>query len=217
MGGMSAGANNGPTTAGPSVHTPVAQPGAQGTVTIGVSFDIPADLAERVSAARHEVGDPFASLVRPHITLLPPTPVREKLLIGVLDHLYRVFSRTAAFDVVLRGTDTFRPVSPVVFLPLVEGGRRCSRLAAEVRSGPLDVELAFPYHPHVTVAQNVDDEALDAAAAKLADVNKRFTARGARVDLQQSDGSWSPHSAFEFSASAKAPRRGFLRRPPRRR
>ena len=117
----------------------------------------------------------------------------------------------------LRGADTFRPVSPVVFLPLAEGARRVSKLAAEVRTGPLDVELMFPYHPHVTVAHNVSDPALDAAAAKFADLDRRFTVSGARVDLLNEDGTWSPHSAFDFNGAEAASRPRFLRRAPRQR
>ena len=68
----------------------------------------------------------------------------------------------------LRGTGTFRPVSPVVFVPLVQGIGECERLEARCASGPLDRELPFPYHPHVTVAHDVAHPALDAVYEELA-------------------------------------------------
>jgi hypothetical protein len=43
----------------------------------------------------------------------------------------------APFEVHLRGSATFRPVSPVVFVPLVRGISECERVEAQVRSGPL--------------------------------------------------------------------------------
>ena len=44
----------------------------------------------------------------------------------------------------------------------------CERLEAQVRSGPLQRELKFPYHPHVTVAHDLPEEALDRAFDGLA-------------------------------------------------
>ena len=51
------------------------------------------------------------------------------------------------FVVRLRGTGTFRPVSPVVFVAVAEGISGCEQLAAAVRRGPLDVELCLPLPP----------------------------------------------------------------------
>ena len=178
------------------------------SVTIGVTIDVPEPLATRVAEVRRDSDDPLAATVRPHVTLLPPTLVPDSDLVGVLDHLYRVFARTVPFLVRLSGTDTFRPKTPVVYIPLLEGGRNCAKLAASVRSGPLDVELAYPYYPHVTVAHNVSDEALDAAQAALADVEFEFYVTHVRLDVQRADGSWSPHTTFEFSVSATSRRSG---------
>ena len=58
-------------------------------------------------------------------------------------HLAAVAASVAPFEVVLRGTASFRPVSPVVYVPLVEGGEQCGRLEQLVRSGPLAREVAF--------------------------------------------------------------------------
>lgn len=189
------------------------------TVTIGVTIDVPDPLGSRVARARRDSGDPLAQTVRPHVTLLPPTPVAAEDFVPVLDHLYRVFSRTVPFTVLLRGTATFRPKTPVVYIPLLAGGRTCAKLAAAVRSGPLDVQLAYPYYPHVTVAHNVSDEALDEASRALAETDFEFLVSQVRLDVQRPDGSWSPHTTFEFSASAgarRSPRRGLAARLRRR-
>ena len=75
----------------------------------------------------------------------------------------------SAFEVHLRGTGTFRPVSPVVFVSLVQGISQTEQLAAAVRSGPLDVDVEFPFHPHVTVAHHLTDEQMDRAFDELAE------------------------------------------------
>ena len=85
---------------------------------------------------------------------------------AVDEHLAAVAARHAPFVVKLRGTATFRPVSPVVFVQLVEGvaGLRAASRRASGR-GCSTQELRFQYHPHVTVAHEVPDDQLDAAFA----------------------------------------------------
>ena len=74
----------------------------------------------------------------------------------------------------LSGTGTFRPLSPVVFVQVVEGAEACARLQQQVRdsSGPVARELAFPYHPHVTVAHGISEEAMDHAFEALAEYER---------------------------------------------
>ena len=69
---------------------------------------------------------------------------------------------------VLSGTGTFRPVSPVVFVQVSRGIAHCEALERAVRSGPVERTLDFPYHPHVTVAHHLDEAALDRAFESLA-------------------------------------------------
>jgi 2'-5' RNA ligase len=61
----------------------------------------------------------------------------------------------------LRGAASFRPVSPVVFVPLVAASPTASASRARSAPGPLARELKFPYHPHVTVAHDLGEDALD--------------------------------------------------------
>ena len=63
----------------------------------------------------------------------------------------------------------------MVFVSLVEGISQCEQLADAVRRGPLDVDLDFPYHPHVTVAHHLPDDRLDLAFTELADFECQFT------------------------------------------
>ncbi len=56
--------------------------------------------------------------------------------------------------------------------------------------------LDFPYHPHVTIAHHLDDQALDEAFEGLADF--RATFRVAAVDLYEhgEDGVWRVARTF---------------------
>ena len=86
-----------------------------------------------------------------------------------LEHLRAVTAAAEPFDMVLSGTGTFRPVSPVVFVQVSRGIPSCEALERAVRSGPVERPLDFPYHPHVTVAHHLDEAALDRAFESLAD------------------------------------------------
>ncbi len=141
--------------------------------TIGVAVAIPEPWASELQNYRTSVGDDTASMIPTHITLVPPTEVPGELA-AIEAHL-RVGGRHAQpFCVHLRGTGTFRPVSPVVFVSLVEGISQCEQLADVVRRGPLATELAFPYHPHVTVAHHLPDDQLDLAFEGLAGFECEF-------------------------------------------
>jgi 2'-5' RNA ligase len=147
---------------------------------------------------REKLGDPNAAAIPPHITLLPPTALGDDDLPEVEEHLRLVAAGEEPFDIHLRGSSTFRPVSPVVFVPLVEGISGCERVESKVRSGPLARELAFPYHPHVTVAHDVGDELLDRAFVALASYDVSFRVWGFTLFEQGPDKVWRPQRDFPF-------------------
>lgn len=142
--------------------------------TVGVVIDVPAPHAEVISAACRSWPDFDARGVPPHITIVAPVTVDDDVLPAVEDHVRAACAATAPFRMTLRGTGTFRPASPVVFLAVAEGISQCEGLEQRVRCGPLAVDLRFPYHPHVTVAAEVADETLDRAFRELADYRAEF-------------------------------------------
>ena len=144
--------------------------------TIGVAVPIPEPWATQLQDYRTSLGDLTATLIPTHITLIPPTEVEEADLAGIEEHLAAVAATVRSFTVHLRGTGTFRPVSPVVFVTVAQGIGGFEGLADSVRTGPLDVELDYPYHPHVTVAHHLGDDVLDRAFAELADFECVFPA-----------------------------------------
>ena len=168
--------------------------------TIGVAVAIPEPWATELQDYRESVGDTTASMIPTHITLVPPTEVPGELA-DIESHLAEAAAAVDAFSVHLRGTGTFRPVSPVVFVTLVEGVSQCSELAEAVRRGPLDVELAFPYHPHVTVAHHLDDPQLDQALTELADFECEFPVEAFHLYVHDRDVGWRPTRDFSLGAA----------------
>jgi 2'-5' RNA ligase len=169
--------------------------------TIGVSVAIPEPWASDLQSYRASIGDDQASMIPTHITLVPPTVVASEVMDDVERHLEQVSARQSAFRVHLRGTGTFRPVSPVVFVAVVEGISQCEELAEAVRRGPLDVDLAFPYHPHVTVAHDLPELALDKAFGELSDFECEFSVEEFHLYVHDEDEGWRPTRDFSLRAA----------------
>ncbi len=169
-----------------------------GDVTIGVAVAIPPPYASELQRWRAEFGDPFADAIPPHVTLLPPTRVAEDRLDDVREHLGRAAQDHHPFTMTLRGTGSFRPVSPVVFVQVAAGISECERVERQVRSGVLKRDLSFYYHPHVTVAHDLEDGALDRAFAELSDYEASFPVDGFSLYRHGSDGVWREEVVFGF-------------------
>jgi 2'-5' RNA ligase len=164
--------------------------------TIGVSIAVPDPWGSELQQYRISLGDESARHIPTHVTLLPPLQVADDGMEGVVSHLRGVAARSAAFRMHLRGTGTFRPVSPVVFVGVVEGISRCEQLAAEVRRGPLAVEKTFPYHPHVTVAHHLPEESLDKAFSDLGSYDAAFDVEDVWMYLHDERSGWRPSESF---------------------
>lgn len=165
--------------------------------TIGVAIAIPEPYATELQTHRASFGDPQAKSIPTHVTLVPPTGVDEALD-GVAEHLARVAGQHGRFRLRLRGTATFRPVSPVVFVNVTEGISECEMLAHEMRQGPLAQQLAFPYHPHVTVAHHLSESALDLAYETLADYDCAFVVESFDMFVHGDDGVWRTIADFSL-------------------
>ena len=164
--------------------------------TIGVAVAVPEPYGSELQRYRASFGDPQADAVPTHVTLLPPTEVDSTRIPEIERQLAEVAARHPAFRIHLRGTATFRPVSPVVFVVVTEGISACELLAGDVRSGPLRRELTFPYHPHVTVAHDVDDTALDKAFEVLSDYDCTFDVDAFHLYVHGQDEVWRPYRSF---------------------
>lgn len=164
--------------------------------TIGVVVAIPSPHREAIDAARERY-EPAASDLPAHVTILAPIDVDAEAMPAVESHLARVASGTRPFRLTLRGTGTFRPVSPVVFVAVADGISACEQLETRVRSGDMAVETRYPYHPHVTLAHDVPEPVLDRAFAELADFEASMDV--ASVGLYEYlDGRWHLVREFPF-------------------
>jgi 2'-5' RNA ligase len=170
--------------------------------TIGVSLAVPEPWGGHLQEFRVVNGDAQGATIPTHITLVPPVEVDPQLLSEVERHLAMVAAAARAYDVHLRGSGTFRPVSPVVFVNLVEGISQTEQLAKDCRRGPLELQLDFPYHPHVTVAHVEDDDLLDRAFVELAAFDCTFTVDAFHLYVHDPDLGWKATRDYALTGLA---------------
>lgn len=170
-----------------------------------MAIPIPDPYGLELQRWRESFGDPLARSIPTHITLLPPTAVDGTALADIEEHLRVIAEGERGFPMRLRGTATFQPVSPVVFVAVAEGIGSCERVEGKVRSGPLTLELPFPYHPHVTVAHHLPEEVLDRAFKELADYEAHFSVWGFSLYEHGPDGVWRPQRDFAFGTGGAGP------------
>lgn len=166
---------------------------------VGVTIPIPDPLAGELEAWRASFGDPMA-VVPPHITLITTTPATD--WDQTIDHVRAVAQQQQPFSVRLSSTGSFRPVSPVVFLKLAEGFDECMDLHAKLQTGPLERDLEFPFHPHVTVAHDVSEAGLDAAVEELHTFEAAFEVRSLGLYEHVTSGLWKLREEICFGEVA---------------
>jgi len=168
-------------------------------ITIGVALPIPEPFLAELGAYRERFGDPLAHAIVAHITLVPPVQVPDEAHLAlVVRHLEEAAAARRPFPVVLAGAGTFRPISPVVFVPLVEGEEQVRATEAAVRRGPLDRPLQFPFHPHVTVAHDLEQDWLDQAFEVMQSYRAAFEVTSLGLFVQGGDGVWRLRVEFPF-------------------
>lgn len=174
------------------------KPPAGDRVTVGVALPIPEPWGPRLHRARLEYGETRAEHIPAHVTLMPPTVTSHERVDVLLEHLTQVANDNPPFQVVLRGTGTFRPVSQVVFIQVAQGVSSCEQLERAVRSGPVSRPLDFPYHPHVTVLHDEPAQVLDQAFEEMAEFTASFVAQEFVAYVHHGDEVWRPLVTYQL-------------------
>lgn len=156
--------------------------------SLGVIISMPSTLAAELSAWRESFGGPEAAAIPAHITLVSGRAAGSWM--EAADYVREVARSAAPFKISLRGTGTFMPISPVVFLNLVEGVQECVELHEQLLAGPVEHLLEFDFHPHLTVAHDLDIESMALAEIEMADFSADFLVSSIGL-YDYSHGGWS--------------------------
>ena len=167
---------------------------------LGVVVRLPEPLGIHVQAWRRALGDPAAERVAPHLTLVPPQTVAARDLDRAAHLVGRVAAAAVPFLVELAGTGTFLPDSPVAYLAVREDGSALRALEAALQESPLD-RRTHPFHPHVTVAQDLPADRIEAVAAELAGFRAAFPVRELALLREEADKVWRPMATAAVGSS----------------
>jgi 2'-5' RNA ligase/GNAT superfamily N-acetyltransferase len=172
---------------------------------------LPEPVGSAVDVLRRALGADDVERLPSHLTLVPPVNVGDDDMGSGLDLLRDAAERTSPFLLKLGPPRTFLPTNPVLFLEVGGDASPVDKLRDKIFRPPLERNLTWPFHPHVTLLDNGDEAKIRAAVDALADV--RFECVIDRVHLLREaneDGvrSWHPIAEATFGGSSVVGRGG---------
>ena len=151
---------------------------------------VPPPAAAEIVGIQRALGSPLR--VAPHVTLVPPVNVPADRLDEVLDKLKRVAARFSSVHLSLGPAATFWPATPVVYLAVGGDVDDVARLRTAVATGPLDRPDAWPFVPHVTLAEDTDPEVIPGLVRGLAGFQADVVVERVHVLLEGEGRIWEP-------------------------
>jgi len=112
-----------------------------------------------------------------HLTVLPPRPFTGNIP-AAIDSLLDKAADFAPFEVTLGEIHVF-PVSNVIYLGIEHGEEAIRSLHTRLNVGILEYCCMYPFHPHITIAQDFDTAYVDALAEKASRIWSTW--KGART------------------------------------
>lgn len=97
--------------------------------------------------------------LRAHVTILPPRPLSSDPE-PAWESIRKLATQFAPFEIQLGNIDLL-PVSDVIYVRIAAGGEAMQRMHDAMSTGPLAYQEEFPYHPHVTLGQELKPDEVD--------------------------------------------------------
>lgn len=130
------------------------------------------ELRDFVDGFRKRLNPNFAGWLA-HVSILPPRPLQA----AQKEAVQAIQSRCAQwepFQVGIDGVATFWPVKGVVYLSLSFGSQLLVELHDALNCGGLECVEPYPYVPHVTIAQELDEAGMHAVLEDVSCQWSRF-------------------------------------------
>ena len=180
---------------------------------LGVVLLVPQPLATQVDGLRRALGDRSLGRVEPHITLVSPVNVNERDLPTAFSVVRKAAATVPPLNLHLGPVTTFAPVNPVPYLrvsgvsPWIDA---LERLRLACLQGPLERPPQHEFIPHVTLAESLATERLDAAVGVLADFAADVTFDVVHVLAELPGRIWRPVADARLGEAAATIGRGSL-------
>jgi 2'-5' RNA ligase len=121
-------------------------------------------LASFLDRLRHDFNPD--SRARAHLTVLPPRPL-VAAPVDAWDELKERLQDVQPFEVELGDVEMF-PETSVIYVSIKTGYCELERLHTALNIGQIGFQETLPYHPHITLAQQLPPEAVAAVAETAA-------------------------------------------------
>ena len=121
---------------------------------------IPEPLASFLDRLRQELVP--NCFLRAHVTILPPRPISSTPE-AAWETIRTLAPRFAPFDVDMTEVEVF-PVSDVIYIGVGGGREQMEQMHAGLNLDGLKCTEPYPYHPHVTLAQDLKGDEVDELA-----------------------------------------------------
>jgi 2'-5' RNA ligase len=121
---------------------------------------IPEPLASFLDALRQELVP--NCFLRAHVTILPPRPISSSPE-AAWETIRALAPSFAPFEVEMTDVEVF-PVSDVIHVGIGRGGAEMERMHDSLSVNGLKFSEPYPYHPHVTLAQELKGDEVDELA-----------------------------------------------------
>jgi 2'-5' RNA ligase len=122
-----------------------------------------------------------------HVSVLPPRPLSVDWSVAA-GQVRSLTGAWAPFEIELTDVGIF-PLTDVIYIQLGAGAAELSRMHTAMNSGPLGFHEPFPYHPHVTLAQEIPagevDSVCETAVERWRDYRGPRTFRADRAAFVQ--------------------------------
>jgi 2'-5' RNA ligase len=170
-------------------------------VRFGVVVLIPPPAATEIDGLRRAVGDQMLDRVPPHVTLVPPINVRTDAVADALAVVRRAASIARPFSMAVGPATSFLPDAPVLYLDVGDGaaGAALLQLRDALRVPPFDRPSPWPFVPHVTLRDELDDASVQAAVAALAHFRVEVVVDRLHLLQEGRDHVWRPIADARFA------------------
>jgi 2'-5' RNA ligase len=112
---------------------------------------IPGPLGGFLDALRRELAP--TCIPHAHVTILPPRPLSAKPEVAC-EAARILAAEFAPFELEAGEVEIF-PATDVIYIGLRRGAAELREMHRALNTGPLAYQEPFPYHPHITLAQNL--------------------------------------------------------------
>jgi 2'-5' RNA ligase len=140
-----------------------------------------------------------------HVSVLPPRSLAVDWQVAG-EQVRHCVSQAAPFEVQLGGLQMF-PVTNVIYIELARGADELRRMHAMMNTRNLESAEPFQYHPHITLAQELDPDDVDRIHARALqrwaeyDGPRSFSARHATFVRNTLGNCWVDLAEFPFGAA----------------